>query len=153
MLKTRIMEQTALVISRIVGDAAFMFADELKTEARPQPGQWRAQGVALDFNGEVSGRFRLWVGPSLALQFAANMLGLEADDALSEIKKQDALKEMLNIIVGNFLTESFGPAASFAMGLPQTLSDDKLGPDCANVNAVWLAVEGSPVLCVVEMET
>jgi CheY-specific phosphatase CheX len=152
MLRPQIQTQTVRVISRIVGDAAFMFADELKPEARPEPALWKALGVRLDFSGEAAGNFRLWVGTALAQQFAVNMLGLEADDTLPDAKKHDALREMLNIIVGNFLTGNFGEKAVFAMGIPQLLQADRLAADCLSADALWLSIEGQPVLCVVEIE-
>jgi Chemotaxis phosphatase CheX len=150
-------------ISRILGEAAFIFTDNLEQSAKPADATWDADGVSLQFFGASAprGELRMWVGKGFACYAAANMLGLDAagsDDAHDDVhddarsKGMDALKELLNMVVGNFITAVYGDTPVFELGLPKNLSHDLLEKDFANPDAVWLGAEGNPVLFIVETD-
>lgn len=141
-------------ISRILGEAAFIFTDDLGQSAKPADAAWDADGVSLQFFGASAarGELRMWVGTGFACYAAANMLGLDADSDDARGKGMDALKELLNMIVGNFITAAYGDVPVFELGLPKNLPHDLLQKDFASPDGVWLGAEGNPVLFIVETD-
>jgi CheY-specific phosphatase CheX len=143
---------TALAtIRRILEEGVFIFTDHLEKDERPDADQWRARGVALDFAGPCTGALRMWAGEEFLRFAAANMLGVDEDSADAQEKGMDALKEILNMIVGNFLTALYGDKPVFDLGLPREIDAAALPADCADAGAIWLGAEGNPVLLVVEV--
>jgi hypothetical protein len=147
-----IIETVRAVIARVLEDAAFIFSDELETEANPSQEPWTAEGVSLKFSGERSGGFRLWADDGFANLLAENMLGLDVADEQAREKKIDALKEMVNIIVGNSLTELFGTEAVFELGIPQRAESTLREADCRRSDAIQLQAEGNRIVCVVDLD-
>jgi hypothetical protein len=139
-------------ISRILGEAAFIFTDALAEGAKPPGAAWDADGVSLRFFGSPGGELRMWVGKGFACYAAANMLGLDADSEDARRKGTDALKELLNMIVGNFITAAYGDTPVFELGLPKNVARDLMEKDFVNPDAVWLGAEGNPVLFVIETD-
>jgi CheY-specific phosphatase CheX len=138
------------VIGRVLEDASFVFTDELDESVRPDAASWDAAGVALTFSGDRSGVFRIWTDPPFASLLAANMLGIDTGGPAAKDKGTDALKEMVNIITGNALTEIFGDKAVFSLGIP-VLADEKLkAADCGRDDAIWLSAEDYKILCVMD---
>jgi hypothetical protein len=138
-------------VSRILGDAAFIFTDALTREARPSPEEWEAEGISLKFIGQPSGEVRMWVGSDFACIAAANMLGIDTGSEEAKQKGIDALKELLNMVVGNFMTAAYGEQLVFTLGLPQKLPRERLASDFNDSDAVWLEAEGSPVMFLVKI--
>jgi CheY-specific phosphatase CheX len=146
-----IVETARKVMMRILEDTAFIFTDTLSPPDVPELTSWKPEGVALRFEGQARGELRMWVDPGFALLAAANMQGIEPDTEGAQEKGIDALKELLNIMVGNFITEMFGTRPVFDLGLPQRINLEKLATDTAHSQRFWLQAEGNPVLCVVEV--
>jgi hypothetical protein len=144
------------VLRRVAGEvfegAAFVFSDELDATAAPKPGVWRADGVSLAFKGPRSGGIRLWAEESLGRIVAANMLGLDATDPSIGGRRTEALKELLNIVVGRFITTAFGDDRIFDLGLPATVDFAILKDDMESRNRAWLSAEGTPVLLVLNTD-
>ena len=147
MPEKKIDSTTIAVISRIIGDAAFMFTDPLDSATRPPLADWKALGVRLSFSGDIAGEFRLWAPPTLARGIAINMLGVDQTTQLPDEKLEDALKEIVNIIVGNFITDMYGDAVVSTLGLPSMIEQASLVEDYQNPSSMWLSVEGDPVVC------
>jgi len=149
--KKPIHETLAVVAGRILEDAAFVFTDRMQEGACSRPASWEADGVSLSFTGAASGTVHLWADEGFARYAASNMLGLEpgADDAAAQ--GMDALKELLNIIVGNFLTEVYGAAPVFNLGIPEPLDPAALEADRTAANGVWLEAEGRALLLTVRI--
>lgn len=143
-------EKTMEVISRILEDAAFVFTDAILEDDIPAPDTWEASGVGLDFSGEQCGQMRMWASDGFAACVAANMLGIPEDDSAAAEKGIDALKESLNIIVGNYLTSFYGEEPIFDLGLPTPLDKEQLNDDMRNGEAVWLSADDHPIMFVVE---
>ncbi len=72
----------------------------------------------IDFVGPLQGRLKMTAPQSLCVELAANMLGIEPDDAEAQRTSGDALKETLNIVCGKFLTASFGITSVFNLTTP-----------------------------------
>jgi len=143
-------EKTMEVISRILEDAAFVFTDVISDNSIPTAGEWEAAGVGLDFSGEQCGQMRMWASDGFTACVAANMLGVAEDDPAAAEKGLDALKESLNIIVGNYLTTFFGEEPIFDLGLPTPLAKEQLDADMNNPEAVWLSADDHPIMFVIE---
>ena len=90
----------------------------------------------------------------LSAAFLENMLGIDAENAGPEIKRQkaDALKEMVNIITGNSLTELFGASRVFKLGIPAKADAACMASDCSRADAIRLMAGNDRVLCVVDLE-
>jgi len=139
-------------ISRILGEAAFIFTDALADGAKPSDATWDADGVSLQFFGSPGGELRMWVSKGFACYAAANMLGIDGDSDDARRKGTDALKELLNMIVGNFITAAYGDTPVFELGLPKNIPHDLMEKDFASPDAVWLGAEGNPVLFILETD-
>jgi hypothetical protein len=142
-------EQT---ISRILGEAAFIFTDTIDEKSRPSVDSWDADGVSLTFVGPTSGEIRMWVGKGFACYAAANMLGIDESSEDAQKKGLDALKELLNMIVGNFITAAWGEAPVFNLGIPKNIERELLSKDYLNPYTIWLQAEANPVLFTIEIK-
>ncbi len=127
--------------------AAFLFIDELLPESKPAKGSnWNQIGVGLEYIGPTRGEVRLWVTESLARTIAVNMIGLDDADTCPRSKIIDAVKEVLNMIVGNFLTDAFDPDDVFNLGIPVELQAEQVSESYSDAAHLWLDVEGNPTL-------
>lgn len=142
----------ARVICRVFEDAAFVFTDRLDEADKPGAENWDAEGVSLRFSGERSGELRMWADKGFACYAAANMLGVEEESEGAREKGMDALKELLNIVVGNYLPAVYGDKPVFDLGLPQELKPENLRADWANPNSVWLEAEDNAVMFAAETD-
>ena len=149
-MKAHTKEDELKVISRVLEETAFIFSDLMESYDMPKIDKRDAKGVTLTFKGDPSGELHLWAGNDFVRVTAANMLGIDeqAPDAVE--KGIDALKELLNIIVGNYLTEIYGTDQIYDLGIPDVLSVDSLSDDFKNSEAIWLTAEDCPILVVVK---
>jgi hypothetical protein len=150
-LMDNIQEIALQTITRVLESAAFIFTDGLDKE-KPLAKTWEAQGVSLRFSGGPSGVFHMWVGKGFSCSVAANMLGIDAESGTAQSKGLDALKEILNMIVGNFITAAFGDKPLFELGIPAPADAALMEKHMNASGAVWLQAEGNPVLFVVEID-
>jgi CheY-specific phosphatase CheX len=139
------------VMARVLEDASFVFADDLPVAAQEDVSPENIMGVSLAFNGERTGEFRLWANPPFAALLAANMTGIDADSPLAREKGADAMKEMMNIIAGNALTELFGTTVVFDLGIPLAADRALFEADRTAPSGIWLMAEEHPVLLVTEI--
>lgn len=72
----------------------------------------------IGFTGESTGEIGLLFDPVLASLAAARILGIEDQDLLLEDMIEDAVKEMLNVVCGQFLTMTFGEVPVFSLTVP-----------------------------------
>ena len=132
---------------RILEGAAFLFTDLLEPESTPgRKEHWAQLGVRLDWTGPVKGEMRLWINDALAKVIAINMLGLEDGVPCPREREIDAVKEVLNMVVGNFLTEAFGTEAVFHLGIPQTLLSASIVESLDAQDRFWVSAEEQPIL-------
>ncbi|MFH1982207.1 MAG: chemotaxis protein CheX [Pseudomonadota bacterium] len=78
--------------------------------------------VSADYSGPYSGRLVMGFAADGLIALAANMLGLDEDDEITDAEQQDALKEALNIICGNVLPAVAGSEAVFNIAAPQLIA-------------------------------
>jgi len=91
--------------------------------------------VSADFSGPCSGALVMEFGVDGLSELAANMLGLDEDEPISEEEQRDALKEALNIICGNVLPAIAGSEAVFSIASP-LLTEGPYGGDTTAAKAV-----------------
>jgi len=134
-------------VVRVLEGGAFLFVDEIALEATPSPGSnWEQLGVSIDYEGPHLGEIRFWVPKSLANSVAVNMLGLSEDTVVSEQQELDAIKEMLNMIAGNFLTDAFGVEDVYHLGIPFSLLPQDIEVSTNSPDHLWVSAEDHPVL-------
>ena len=143
MSKNEMTQAMELVAPRILEEAAFIFSETLDAAAEPAD-DWAPVGVQLRWEGPSNGSMRVWADPALLPVLAANMLGIEEDDPLCMAKGLDAAKETLNMIVGNCLTEAWGPGPGFHLNIPETVSAELFASD--RIDGIWLSAEGRAML-------
>jgi CheY-specific phosphatase CheX len=139
-------------ITDILEKAAFIFTDTLDANQKPSLRTWEAEGVSLRFSGNTSGTVYMWVSNGFACFVAANMLGIEKENEKAKEKGIDALKELLNMIVGNLLTAIFGEEPVFELGLPTSMDHSELEKNENNPDSVWLQAEGNPIFFIMKID-
>ncbi len=106
------------VFVRVLEDYAFLFSDDFDRDAPPStPGPYLHAGMCFD--GPFQGRLVLAAPEPFAREVAANVLGLDLDDAQVDTSALDALKELLNITCGNLLTALAGETPVFDLTIPE----------------------------------
>jgi len=133
---------------KVLEGAAFVFTDELPPERIPEHGKsWGAIGVGLEFEGSLQrGTVDLWLSEELSDMIAINMLGLEPSDECTEEQSRDASKEILNMVVGIFLTEAFGVEEVFHLGIPRIIPDSAFAESSKLANHFWIDADGHSVM-------
>ncbi len=104
------------VFSDVLSDLAFMFTDD--EPAEPSPGSLWLEGT-IRYQGPVSGELRVLCPMEFTRLLAANLLGIDADDAEAEARSPDALREFLNVLCGQFVTAAYGHDKVFDLSIPQ----------------------------------
>lgn len=106
----------ALIFSEVLANLAFMFTDE-------DPGDPPAGDVWLEttiaYSGPVSGTLRLRCTRDFSTRLAANLLGTDPGDRDAEQSASDAVKELMNILCGQFITAAHGAEEVFSLTIPE----------------------------------
>jgi CheY-specific phosphatase CheX len=74
----------------------------------------------VQFTGPTSGCLAIWLHGSLRTTLIANMLGTDETPPAEDL--DDGLKEIVNVICGNVLTEALGTDAVFDMTPPELIA-------------------------------
>ena len=74
--------------------------------------------ASIRFDGIVSGCYRLLCQRPFAELLTSNLLGM--DDEVNESQMNDALKEMINVLTGNLLTQTYGEDTVFTLTMPES---------------------------------
>jgi CheY-specific phosphatase CheX len=146
-----------IVLSEVFCDVllkyGFMFGEPLpKDEISINDPVYLHTSVA--FNGYRSGIQGISASADLTTQLASNVLGIDQSDVNSLEDSQDALKELNNIVCGQFLTSAFGENPLFDLSPPSVKQIDskewkKL---IDNENTIALMVEDIPVIMYVSVK-
>lgn len=106
------------IISTVIDSfeqSAFVFVEYIE-ENHPditEEMSWR-----VSFEGASRGKLSLGLCPELASEVTANILGFEQSQITEEMVI-DALGEVLNMIVGRFLSSFYGTKPVFDIGVPE----------------------------------
>jgi hypothetical protein len=117
------------IFSDVLANLAFMFTDDDQVETVPgelwleTTIRYRAQGTGRKAEGtshEASaGTLRFRCTRGFCVLLAANLLGIDADDDTAAAQGEDAVKEFMNIVCGQFVTSMYGDDDVFNLSIPQ----------------------------------
>lgn len=143
--------------ARVLEDWAMMLVDPAEDTKIFQSEEPFYFGT-VDFAGPKKGTVCIVVQDNFMDSLTKNLLGLEPAAQVTEADKQDALKEMSNVLTGNFLTEAFGNTDVFDVVLPLV---HKVGYDVVekvlkntsdSKKALYYLADGEPVAFTFESE-
>lgn len=81
-------------------------------------------GATINFTGPLSGYSYLLIPAGVAREMTANFLGV-AEKTINIIQERDTVKEALNMITGNMLSQ-FDRKGVFLIGIPQLINESDL---------------------------
>jgi CheY-specific phosphatase CheX len=108
------------VLPDVMGKLTFMFVEPAGKYDLTPPTE--CMSASMTFSGERNGNLTLAVASEVCGEIAANVLGVETDENLTDAEKLDALRETLNVLCGNVLTAVCGESAVFDLSIPETAS-------------------------------
>lgn len=105
-----------------------------------------AAWVSILIHDPVQGEVRLAMPQTLLTEMTANMFGIEATE-VSESQQKDIIAEILNTLVGLFMTNLLPDDQTYQLGLPEHGKDQLPGYEEGSI--IWnLQIEGAPLLLV-----
>ncbi len=107
-----------------------------------------ALNVRIEYTGEHAGELGLIIEKPLATLMAARILGLAHTKDVYDDMIEDALRELLNVVCGHFVTLMYGYTPVLKISLPKVFT---IGSAVCNVlrtnpNVCTFMVEDSPLL-------
>lgn len=113
----------AALVDEILAELAFLVSDD-HAAASPETAAWLRGEIDARTHPHASdshsrGRMVCWCSAALAVQLAANMLGINSTDPNAIAAAPDALGELLSVFCDQFLTARFGPDLDFELGVPR----------------------------------
>lgn len=141
-------EQHAIIrasLCDILENFAFMFAEAPDDNKAPEG---PCLAVRMSFAGPLRGTALLAVPATLAAELAANVLGVEPEEQQNPLMAMDALKELLNVATGNFVTALAGEEPVFDLSIPEPVAfnQDAWNALSETPGAIVLLVEDQPIL-------
>jgi len=122
------------VFCEMIGKLAFMFGEPVdKSELAQTAAEYTM--TSMEFSGAMEGQLALVVPEEMCAAIAANVLGVEPEEALEPARASDAIKEVLNVTCGHVVTAMAGERPVFRMSVPTLSSLDAGG---------WLAFRDLP---------
>lgn len=106
-------------VVRVLENWAMMLVDPIKWSPNmfnPEEGLYT--GV-VDFQGIVNGGYALLCQAAFADSVASNLLG--SDVEVQDRDRMDVLRELLNVLGGNLLTQMYGEDTAFKLIHPQVV--------------------------------
>jgi len=130
------------IFSETLANLAFMFTDDDLPFASSGEAWFE---TSIRYDGPQSGELRLLCDRAFMKDLAGNLLGTDQDDPDADAKGIDAVKELMNILCGQLVTDFYGSDAVFNLSIPEcTRLDDP--PDLTKPDtedALTLSVSGS----------
>ncbi len=134
------------VLGDVLGNLAFMVGEEVPADL--SAGTVWLQGE-LRYRGPVAGVLRCWCTRALAIQLAANLLGVEPEAGQAQLAAEDALGEFLNVLGGQLVTARYGSEPVIALSIPtvrECVDAPPLSGHAAGEMCRWF-VGGEPLVC------
>ena len=125
-MKNRLNEILYSVAEQIFESLAFLLL--APEEDAPIPDGARGVTASIMFDGAFKGTLFLCVSEEMLPAIATNMLGLMDDETLPAPQQRDALKELLNVVCGNFLPQVAGADAVFNVHAAEILPCEHIPP-------------------------
>lgn len=135
-----------------------MFFQMVQLVEDSRPAEWLEGepdliGAKLDFEGPFSGTFFFFVPANKASRITADFLGLDEDE-VDEQQRADTVKEALNMIGGNMLSQ-LEENSGFHLGIPQivqTTSSARQPIDELNGCSILIDCEGDHLAAGLHMD-
>ncbi len=108
----------AEVLTDVLERFAFMFMDPLDKAEWPADPAEAFEEVTIEFTGPQRGGLALVAGREFGLSLAANVLGREKNEVQPELVP-DAIKELVNVICGEYLERLAGKRVVFHLTIPR----------------------------------
>ena len=146
-METDVKELLRREFSEILEQMAFLFADPVSLDELP-PLSDSAVRVSMAFTGPFSGSMIMALPEAMCPIVAANLLGIEPDEAADKAKAEDAVKELLNVTCGHALTAIAGTKPVFALSPPivEAMESEAWDILAAGENTALVVVDEFPVL-------
>lgn len=152
-MKTNPMEALRDGFCEAVETLAFMFAEPANKDDLHAQGSEFIE-VKMGFAGGMQGAMALVVPAEMPVRIAANVLGMEPDDEFVVERGIDAVKEVLNVTCGRFLTLYAGEKPVFDLSVPETAtwSAQQWQAMLAEPGTLAFLVDDMPVLLALSMK-
>lgn len=141
-METEVTQKAMGVLIDVLERFAFALGDPADPAEIAPPAE-PACLARMTFSGPFTGSLALLMPAALGGEIAANMLGLDPGDPALERHATDAIKEILNVVCGNLLTELAGEDPVFDLSVPTV---DRGDP------AAWARMLGQPGLVCILVE-
>lgn len=107
-----------------------------------------ALNIRIEYSGKHAGELGLILERPLASLIAARILGLQNTADVYDDMIEDAMRELLNVICGHFLTLMYGYAPVFKIALPKvfTIGSAACNMLRSNPNVCTFMVDEYPML-------
>jgi CheY-specific phosphatase CheX len=105
----------ATIFSEVLADLAFLFTDEAPDAVEPDD-EWIE--TAIGYRGPVNGDLTFRCPRRFTHLLAANLLGADAAAGVTPSQADDAVKEFMNIVCGQFVTANHGVEEVFNLTIP-----------------------------------
>jgi CheY-specific phosphatase CheX len=106
----------ATIFSEVLANLAFMFTEEEPTEPAAA-GRWLE--ASISYHGAIDGTLRLRCTTDFTVLLAANLLGIDPQDDDAQTEALDAVKELMNVLCGQFVTAVHGEEHVFNLSIPK----------------------------------
>lgn len=104
-------------LQSVLEKMAFMFADVVQ-ENEFEDDEPVLLEATMEFKGETNGKTILAAQAELCASLAENMLGIDPDE-VNDSSLEDALREVLNMTSGLYLTNRWGDDVVFDLTVPE----------------------------------
>jgi hypothetical protein len=150
-METRRSQAAVRVFAEVFAEFAFLFGDPVPREKLPAlegPGYL----ATMAFGGPILGGVTLGLPERLALEIAANTLGLDPSDLKVKSSAQDAVREVASVLGGHLASSFAGTSSDVALYPPRLvpLEESVWERLCDDSSTLCFAVNGCPVLFRVE---
>lgn len=137
MMDENMIENIFSTMAEALQETSFLFSDPVYDEVTISD-EVEYYKVSLTFSGDPSGSFELSAPKEILFQLSENLLGIAEDDPQALPMGINALKETLNIFMGNFLTREYGLTKIFDLGIPELIGES-ITPDTSAGH--WMSVD------------
>jgi CheY-specific phosphatase CheX len=106
------------IFSEVLANLAFMFTDDDQSDAAPGD-IWLE--TTIGYEGPAKGTLVFRCTRSFSVLLAANLLGIDPEDATATRQCEDAVREFMNIVCGQFVTAMHGAQDVYDLTIPRTI--------------------------------
>lgn len=103
---------------RVLEDWAMMLPDQVGADDCPFDLEKPIYMAWVDVKGLIEGALSIVTQRNFINALSHNLLGADADEETSPSDGEDALREMVNVLAGNYFTEAYGDGVVFDLVNP-----------------------------------